>query len=596
MRYTPEIIAQSRTFYTIPIYQRLFEWNIENVETLLGDLKKGFDQSQGKEDYYIGMLTSTRDNELVDGQQRFTVMMLLGCVMQKYHEPWKSFLTCEDRLRIGFSSRPMDNIYLKSLVEDNEAANVSFKNVKMHLGYETIAAFMEKYHDEEERKKFAEYVYCHLTFFVSELPEGYAPADLNKYFERMNTMGKNLEQHDILKVKMLSRLGAECERYMMLWNRLADVHTYLIRERKQDNIKERKRRALGSDIATIFSENLINGLTADDISDSVRIEDIQPSATPPKPDREVSVESRSTMTFPYLLLQVLYRKLGDPSVNITEFFNPNNLLDVFEKYLPYNGNNANADEIKDFMKRLVKARLALDICFIRPAEDGYFLDMNTDQQDESLNRLKMLQSMYYVSSSNYTNYRWFNWLMDEIEAHDGIPDIDEMYFSLKEHIDTQFSLPGYDGLSYGGDNRFWFWKLDFFIWENRKEIFADNPIGLSIAEKYIFRRNRSIEHIAPQTPQDHSDMIWDGTDEDIALCNNFGNLAMISQGLNSSLSNESYEIKMAHVKSYCNGSKSGSIESLKMLVAHMDYPDRWDRETIQKHGEKMYDWLKKCSR
>ena len=67
---------------------------------------------------------------------------------------------------------------------------------------------------------------------------------------------------------------------------------------------------------------------------------------------------------------------------------------------------------------------------------------------------------------------------------------------------------------------------------------------------------------------------------------------MISQGLNSSLSNESYEVKAAHVQSYCNGSKSGSIESLKLLVAYKNYPNGWSKDTIEKHGREMYDRLK----
>ena len=78
MKYTPYLIAEEGHFFTIPIYQRLFEWDTENIITLLEDLKKEYDQTSGQGDYYIGMLTSTKDNELVDGQQRFTVMMLLG--------------------------------------------------------------------------------------------------------------------------------------------------------------------------------------------------------------------------------------------------------------------------------------------------------------------------------------------------------------------------------------------------------------------------------------------------------------------------------------------------------------------------------------
>lgn len=92
MKLTPKDIVQQELLYSIPIYQRLFEWDTENIITLLDDLKCQFVLSDGKDDYYIGMLTSTQDADLVDGQQRFTVMMLMGCVLQEYSDVWKGFL------------------------------------------------------------------------------------------------------------------------------------------------------------------------------------------------------------------------------------------------------------------------------------------------------------------------------------------------------------------------------------------------------------------------------------------------------------------------------------------------------------------------
>ena len=63
---------------------------------------------------------------------------------------------------------------------------------------------------------FASYIFHNLCFFISNLPDGYSPRDLNKYFERMNASGKNLEQHEILKVKLLSNLDNDVDRYMLL--------------------------------------------------------------------------------------------------------------------------------------------------------------------------------------------------------------------------------------------------------------------------------------------------------------------------------------------------------------------------------------------
>ena len=590
MKHTPNTIAKNNLFYTIPIYQRLFEWDDDNIMTLLEDLKKEYDQTNGENDYYIGMLTSTKDNELVDGQQRFTVMMLLGCVLQDYYKEWKSFLIVGDKPRIDFTSRPLDNTYLRSIIEHRDTDRMSFKNLKMHNGCKLIRNFIEGM-PSEDRFPFAVYVYNHMNFFISDLPAGYSPKDLNKYFERMNTTGKNLEQHEILKVKLLSNLDNDIDRYMLLWNKLSDVDTLLIRRRKDENLEDIKRSALSSSISTIIANNLINGINGvSDLSTSKSINDIVPVAVAPKSEREINKGSRCAITFPYLLLQVLYRKLNKKiNCHINDFFKPSNLLSTFEEYLPFSGNDVNKNDIQEFMEMLVKARLALDICFVRPTEYGYSLDMALDEDNEDLKKLMMLESMLYVSSSNYTNHRWFNWLMDQVD--NGIPNVNDMYKSLKSFINNTFALPPYEALNYTGDNRFWFWKLDFYIWENRSTLFNKDSQEMGIVENYIFKRNRSIEHIAPQTPQSNSRMKWENTPDDDTLRDSFGNLVMISQGLNSTLSNESYEVKTAHIQSYYNGSKSGSIESLKLLIVHKDYPNGWTKESIREHGKKMYKYL-----
>lgn len=594
MKYTPNKIVNDQKFFSIPIYQRLFEWDTENIVNLLEDLKKEYDQTEGHGDYYIGMLTSTKENELVDGQQRFTVMMLLACVMQDYYSDWKDFLSFDNKVRLDFSSRPLDNTYLMTLIEHKDDAFVSFKNYRMQNGCEQIRAFMTniKQIDESKRTSFAKYIFQHLSFFVSYLPQGYSPQDLNKYFERMNTSGKNLEQHEILKVKLLSNLDCDVDKYMLLWNKLADVDTLLIRRKKDTDMSEVKCQALTSNIQTIIERNLINGLDIKEQDDAISIKDVMLSSNSPKNEREFNRDSRCALTFPYLLLQVLYRKLGKSiRCHINEFFKPSNLISIFEEYLPFNGNKVNQEDIKEFMEMLVKARLALDICFVRPTEYGYSLDLNLDEDNEKLKHLMMFQSMLFVSSSNYTNYRWFNWLMDAVDKW-GIPEADALYGFLKEELDKEMSLPTYEKINYGGDNRYWFWRLDFYIWQHRKELFEKDSAEMNIVENYIFKRNRSIEHVAPQTPQTNSDMKWEQSEEDKSLRDSFGNLVMISQSLNSSLSNESFEVKHAHVESFCNGSKTGTIESLKLLLIYHDFHQKWDKTAIKEHGVKAYQMLR----
>lgn len=594
MKLTPSEIVNGKHFYTIPIYQRLFEWATDNVITLLDDLRGKFISSNGQDDYFIGMLTSTDNNELIDGQQRFTVMMLMGCVFQKYHNGWKEFLKANDKIRLFFTSRPLDNEYMRGLIEQMASADLNITNDKMKDAIKCIQEYMEK--NVDEAKEFVTYVFNHLCFFITTLPKGYSPRDLNRYFERMNTTGRNLEQHEILKVKLLSNLAQDVDKYISLWNKLSDVDTLLIKKREnesEEQLRQRKNQAFQKKIDEILVSDIINGLGVSKDEKKETIGSVKASNERPKREQEINKDSRCALTFPYLLLHALYCFLeGDIEDSIEDFFKPSNLLDTFARYLPYDA-DANENNIKSFLNILYKGRLALDICFIRPTEFGYMLDMGVSEDTNGLKDLMMYQSLLYVSSSNYTNYRWFGWLIDAIKmAENKIPDVLELFRDMKSRDEELRKLPKLEDLSYGNDIRYWFWKLDFYIWRHRKDLFKDSAGALAVAENYVFRRNRSIEHIAPQTPETDSTMVWEGTDEDRALRDSFGNLVMISQGLNSALRNSSYEIKKAHAQSYYNSAKSGSIESLKLLLVHQEYPTKWDKEDIKEHGEEMYKLLR----
>lgn len=596
MKYTPDKITSEGLYYSIPIYQRLFEWDTNNILTHLSDLKRAYELSNGKEDYYIGMLTSTNSNEIVDGQQRFTVLMLIGCVLKDYNKSWANFLS-QDRPRLRFTSRPLDDAYLQALIEEIDEQQIEYTNLKMKNGKEKINQFFINLKTNEERKSLATYIYNHLSFFISVLPQKYSPQDLNKYFERINSSGKNLEQHEILKVKMLSHLSGNISQYMQLWNRLADVDTLLIRKRTHKNESEeafanRKATALKTDVDSIIQQGLLNGIGHDNGEEYLSICSIEPSKNAPTIIRQTDRDTHCVLRFPYLLLQALYWKLKGNirGCSIDDFFNTSNLLNTFDKFLPYEGDAANPKEIHDYIDILLRCRLVLDVCFVRPTEYGYALDMNLAEDNEHLKELIMLESMLFISSSNTTNYKWFGSLMSSIESHKGIPSAKDLFIDLKHNDDEEHKIiPKYDSLSYG-EIRYWFWRLDLYIWLNRKKFFAERSQAFEVAEKYVFIRNRSIEHIAPQTPLSVSNMKWKDTEEDIRLMNSFGNLVMISQGLNSALHNESYEVKKAHVQSYCNGGKSGSIESLKLLIIHNDY-QIWNRDTIKEHGLKMHQWL-----
>ena len=613
LRLTPETIGNKT--YQIPLYQRLFEWDSERITQLLNDLK----EQPADKAYYVGMLTSTAKNDLVDGQQRFTVMMLMGIALSSYYSPWKIFISNNGNPRLSFSARPDDQEYLSFLIssslrdslDDDESA--PYENKKMKKGLECIKTYLAaNFKSKEERIKYAEYVYKNMTFFVTSLPDNYRQSSLNKYFERMNSTGKNLEGHEIVKVKLLHKLSANKEFFTKAWNRVADMDTPCFRVRRwedenESEMKDRIRKAILSRYSphTLFDNKhtLLDGLKGTEEGDDVSgctIKNVKESSKAPTKNQRAGDGSHSVMSFSDFLLQCLYRflcKKGKETGDITVFFNKANLVDTFEKRLISQSNN---QEIEEFFSTLVCYRVLLDIYFIRilDGQGDYDYDLETPflEKEGTVKTLKMFESMLYVNSSPVTYYQWFNMLIDIVNTDRPIEP--ETLFAILKSKDDEIHPKEklkYDELNYEGVDRYWFWRLDFQIWLKRRELFIvrddttpqNNDIrrALNVAEKYVFKRNRSIEHIAPQTPLQEDTLKLEKND-----LNSFGNLVMISSEQNSALSNSIYQEKRARVESFLDSSRSGSIESLKMLHA-FSFNKSWSIEAIKEHGNAMFNIL-----
>ena len=220
----------------------------------------------------------------------------------------------------------------------------------------------------------------------------------------------------------------------------------------------------------------------------------------------------------------------------------------------------------------------------RDKEEKYkFSGDNEILTGSSLIELQVFQSFLYVTREPYQN----TWLIDafsylESNVIDKKIDTSNFLSHLKVMDNNRCETRNSTSFQYGDIDRYWFWRLDYYLWEKRSVFFYDK--SLEIANRYVFRANRSTEHIAPQNPKRHSVMHIDKS-----LMNSFGNLAMISSGQNSSLQNESFEIKRAHVESFILGNINGTIESLKMLDIYEF--ENWNDENLMNHNNKMMQAL-----
>lgn len=577
-RYTPEKIVEEKLIFSIPLYQRLFSWGEEQVKGLLYDLKNHFDPDlDNGTPYYLGMLSCIKSGnhyDLIDGQQRFTVMILLAIVLRNYYEKWNSFLDGGKRLR--FMSRTKDNEYLTAVI--NRQVEILDPNRKMEDGKKIIFDFMvSQFSSDDMRESFAKSAYTRMSFFFSELPLSYAsnPASLNKYFEAMNAGGKGLEQHEILKVKLMR--GEENKVHLtQIWNAVCDLNRPVIKRNEKDleeGYRSKYMQAIELCRNHRFNEAFELCESSYDTEDNNEIGDIEAKQ---QDFRQSFIETgeRSFITFPEFLMMVI-----DIYLNLSGSYSfyRKELLKIYESHpIP---------DKQDFYNQLLFYRLLLDYYIVY--KEG---DENTNKYDivfkegASAEALKQYQSMLYVSQSPF-----YNWLKPVLERlhNKTVRDTDELLLWIKEIDNSLHPLPrDVNEMTYdNGIDRYWFWRLDYYLWE-RKEDYFKTEEEKQIVEEYVFRANRSIEHLHPQH-QENND-IW--SDDDI---HSFGNLTMISQSFNSQQSDDPVTVKFARIKDQAH---NHTLQSIKMYLMYLDAeksPLGWKVDIKNKHQDKMYDLLKK---
>ena len=229
--FTPSKIVEKNLKFRIPLYQRPYAWETEQVEVLLKDLYLAFkNQTKNQtKDYYIGILSvaQTIDDDLrydlIDGQQRITTLVLIGKAASNYYPEWEKFLN--DRLDLY--GREGDKAFLKRNGDYLENREKPEPNRKMKNTLQNAMDFFAE--KQTEAVEFSKFIYEKAAFFLAEVPHNYSIMDKNRQFVRMNNRGKQLEKHEILKVKLLNSeiINDETKRseYFKIWNEMISYLT-----------------------------------------------------------------------------------------------------------------------------------------------------------------------------------------------------------------------------------------------------------------------------------------------------------------------------------------------------------------------------------
>ena len=602
-RFTPQAIADSGMMFSIPLYQRLFSWEEIQISNLLTDLYEHYTGPIKHEPYYLGQMTIVHRKEdlfdLIDGQQRFTVMILLAIVLKTYDSSWNTFLEIKSNnsVRLSFSGRSEDQTYIlrkikidNSNEENRNEYEYDYSNTKMEQAITCIKKFINEIEDSKgcDIQAFSKFIFTHISFFFSELPSTYIqnPSSLNKYFEAMNSTGKNLENHEILKVDLM-RGCADQEYLTKIWNLVSRMERPLIGNNKEDEdikkiYREQYTKAIQHCIDGDFGSALKLCISEQndqlDSSSCQTIAEIKAKPLPPQTFRDSTESSIISFTDFLLLVLDLTKKVSNKSD--FDFYKREKLLSRFHDYKP--------SDIKAFYNNLLMYRLMLDfyidrVEYVQGAGRHYLLFKNG--KDDSHSCLRQYEAMLHVSTNNF--YEWLKPLLKYIKEEGTQVTSSQLLSKLKEIDNSKHEFKeDINLLRYGFVDRYWFWRLDYYLWENRHTIFKENNETDKTIRNYEFRANRSIEHLHPQDESQNSS--WKVYD-----LNSFGNLAMVSQSFNSMQSNDPVKVKFARIEEQV---ATGELQSLKlyhMYLSAKKSSESWTEKTAKDHEMRMIEVLKK---
>ena len=345
------------TTYKIPIYQRNYAWERDEIFALIKDIHDSM--VIDKPVYYIGTLvTFKRDEnvfEVIDGQQRLTtIYIILTAMGEKLAN------------RLAYSSRKTSTqtITAMSKFEKNKEVKDSDFGEEYDLGIKNGYNFAKEALKDVNMDKFKEYFLNHVHIIHYRVPKD---VDLNHYFEVMNSRGEQLEKHEIVKAKLSALLEKEdMKKFCQIWEACSDMSFYIQQKLPNMYIQKElpnKKNVFGTDMSNFipqsFEELYIESNHTDDKMTTKSIAELLNAPVKKeiaKGDCDSNDSFQPIIDFPNFLLIVL---------KITRMqekgFNPSDLtLDDKELINEFDKVKLTPEFVKQFAYNLLLAKYYLD--------------------------------------------------------------------------------------------------------------------------------------------------------------------------------------------------------------------------------------------
>ncbi len=622
--------------FQIPLYQRKYAWGSEEVKILLNDLYDFQEKiSEGKledgEKYYIGNIVVEKDKnsvyQIIDGQQRFTTIYLM-----------LKLLSDEPYFELDYTIRENDSEFLKTFTIDSryeieEKVDIFKADKQFKLNLDAIFDFFQEKNIEISNDVYGLEKLLELCkFTITVLPKD---VDIVKYFEVMNNRGKQLEKHQILKAKFIDVLTENSEYdYAKIWDYCSNMNIYLdeqisyqekYSDNNEDKVKiEKVRNSFDRFLKNNTTPEFFNYKGGDDNEKLKIINIIKEKKRKYEKEDYYEKPYMSIVKFPIFLIQVLKLYLAKNHIDheLENYkVNERYLLDY---YLADNKKLKNTIDPKEFVLFLLKMRILFDRHIFKRDKDQKpviyrHISLPAVTTREILNlellfsytspqritqdwisvALRWLSKDCNINNFSYDEYCKFLVEFDRTLAKTRLDDnvglIEQInhYLCHKEYKSNSINATLLnEKLNKGvATPHYWFYKLDYILWKNNNWKQLDNPFSKeekfnydSIINDFRLSQMNSIEHIFPQSKSDE----W-GKYGGKRKIDYFGNLALISNHMNSSLSNVN-ENKKTKIQMQLD---RGTIESLKMLLIYSSLRNSsdWTQEKCQKHQEEMMDLL-----
>lgn len=688
-----EQVVNENIQFNIPIYQRLYVWKIDQIRTLLEDLKTAFYANED-DSYFLGgiMLSSGSNNkiDLVDGQQRFTTLWIICNVLSEDNSKLKKFIYSGSEPRIHFSIRENAQQYLKDHTSFNKYIDDNGEVVKgleaeiseiipLASARRIIINLLNDFKKENQFNsiEFAEYLYSRVQFSQTFIP---IKSDMNRVFEAMNNRGKQLAHHELLKSKLLNKISSEKRLiYSLIWDACSDMTKYIEKSIKdvanldwkdifsnykflKDNDKHESTDDSKYNLESLDIVKLLGKKKEKDedpktlakiLSDNIELQSTMSKSKIIEDDYS-SKKVRSIISFPTFLLHVLrvYQSKTFGAGFESSDVNDKKLIENF------NVDNffVNENSVTEFILLLWDLRIFFDRFVIKwvyneenkeeyheieniqisknkiTNKDGSTNEtisiQRVENTDKSIKDLIFLQGMLYHSQEMITQY-WLtpflhflskNKFESNVEVLNRLEILDNELFhsSFSDKLkDRTYSVIFKDdsellknlevieeylktarGTQYPN---YIFYKLEYILWKSKERLINQYP-SLERDKWFNYRltAKNSVEHIYPQNAREenkHLEFLNDGRFEklisqEIQPLDDFGNLVLLSPGMNSEYSNKSYTVKKASFVT------KSHIDSLKSALIFKE--TGWNYDKAISHRDEMIeminDYITLCKR